>query len=348
MQKQYKKELTYASKSNEEVFSDFLKLISGEKTSENSFIFNSEKWFVDYHPFSHSDDIIVKEEDAERFDKFLLIKHGAEKTRIVGWCDKKILTSIPARDIYRNGTSCYVVMSDNLQDLSSFNIEDNSLELKKEFLINAQEADNYGHAEMISGVLAGLHYFAKKSEIYFKDLNAKDEAILGEKRIKIYTRDYLSDEDMLISENYYQSHKDVDLYILCKIKAGKYNYLGYVEKEEVDRTRVVQMTGNVDMDGTGEQIRRIFSDQYKNLSDFIKIFEEAKKEEKIIVKQNYVPLHVHSEWSVGDGFGKTSYIAKTLREKGFSACALTDHGTLAGVWEFQKACLLENIKPIIG
>jgi len=345
--KNYIKEISIIDKSTEKVVNDFLNKIKAQDIKEKSFILNNEKWFLDYHPFDHSDDIIVEKSIVEKYDKFLLIKQGQNKVRIVGWTDKKTLMSVAPRDIYRNNTECYVVMDVNLNDLSFFKIEDKNLILKKEFVINQQEAENLGHFEMISGILAGLHYFTKKAKLYFKDLNQKDECIIGDKKIKVFTRDYLSDKNMLIPEKFYQKNKDIDIYILCKIKAGKYAYLGYIKKEVVAETRIVQMTGGEQM-GTGEEIRRIFAEQYLNLSDFIKIFEKQNKEEEIIIKQNYVPLHVHSEWSIGDGFGKVDYIAETLRKKGFKACALTDHGTLAGVWEFQKACLFKDIKPIIG
>ena len=63
--------------------------------------------------------------------------------------------------------------------------------LKTEFIINRQQADNLGHKEMISGLLAGLHSFAQQASLHFKDINQKDECILGDKKIKIYTRDIL-------------------------------------------------------------------------------------------------------------------------------------------------------------
>ncbi len=348
MEEKYKTEIEESNHSSEEVVKNFIKEIGAESISEDSFIFNDEKWMVCYRPFEHSDDIIVDEKEASSYDNFLLVKKGSARARIPGWTDYKNLTSTPARDIYRNGTKCYVVMDTNLRDLSIFKIKNENLILQKEFLINQQEAENLGHSEMISGLLAGMHYFAKKAGVYFKDVNQRDEFMIGNKRFKIYTRDYKSDEDMLISDSYFKEHPEIDNYVLCKIKGGFYKYLGYINKEVVEDTRVVQMTGNVDMGNTGEKIRRIFAEQYKSMSDFIKIWNEKEEEQEKIVEQHYVPLHVHSEWSVGDGFGSVSYMAETLYKKGFKSCALTDHGTLAGVWEFQKACLLKNIKPIIG
>lgn len=344
----YEKELSYENRETDAVIKEFLSKIGAGIINKDEFNIGTERWMIDYHPFDHSDDIIVEESLAKKYDKFLLVKTGSNKLRIVGWTDQKTLISVPARDIYRTGKKHFVVMDTNLHNLVNFEIIKQDFVLRTEFIINQQEADNYGGVEYIDGILAGLHYFAKKSGIYFKDLNQKDECILGDKKVKLYTRDAFSDEDMLITDRYFTAHPEIDVYVLCKIKGGKYSYLGYVKKEVVAETRVVQMTGNTEMDVSGDNIRRIFAEQYLNLSDIIKIYEQIKKEEIKVEAQKYVPLHMHSEFSVGDGFGKLSYITDKLKAKGFKGAALTDHGTLAGVWEFQKHCLAKELKPIIG
>jgi len=218
--------------------------------------------------------------------------------------------------------------------------------IKDTFIINKQTSENLAHKEMISPILAGLHSYAKECDLYFKDINQKDECIIGDKKVRIYTGDMMSDEDMIIYEAYYSKHPEIDLYICCKVKTNELWYVGFVEKEVVENTRMVQMIGQ-DSDKESSVIRRIFAEQYKNLNEIFKI-EEEEKEEEIIEKQNHIPLHTHSEWSVGDGFGSCKYIAENLYKKGFTAAALTDHGTLAGVWEFQKACLEKGVKPICG
>ena len=218
--------------------------------------------------------------------------------------------------------------------------------LREEFILNKQQADNQGHTEMISGVLAGLHIYAKKAGTFFKDINQRDECIIGDKKVKVYTRDALSDGDMLVYESYFSKHPEIDIYICCKIKGGKYEYLGYATREVIAETRTVQMIGE-DSDSASADIRRIFEEQYKNLSDVLEIWE-VEEEEELIVEQKWVPLHMHSEYSIGDGFGTIPYVTEELRKKGFKGAALTDHGTLAGTWEFQKHMLLRNMKPIMG
>jgi len=343
----FKNEVEFKNMPSEEAVKKFISMIGGNFIDKDRFTYGGEKWFVDYHPFAHSDDIIIHEDDVANYDKFLLVKTGSDRVRIPGFTDRAKLISTPKRDIYRNGKYYYIVHDTNVNSLVSLQIPDTDKILKTNFLINQQKAENLGHTEMISGILAGLHSFAKQSGIFFKDINQKDECILGENKVKIYTRDAMSDEDMLIYDEYYQKHPEITLYVCCKIKAGNYNYIGYIDKAVVDQTRIVQMIGS-DSNSASNDIRRIFAEQYKNLSDFIKIYETEKKEEEIIIPQSYVPLHVHCEFSIGDAFGTTKYLAETAYKKGFKAITLTDHGTLAGTWEFKKNCLEKNIKPILG
>lgn len=301
--KKYMQELEYQSVPVEKAVEDFINKINAVQTSETSFTYGKEKWFIDFHPYDHSDDIIISVADAEKYDKFLLVKHGGNRIRIPGWCDKKLLKSTSPRDIYRNEKEYYMVKDTNISDLKCFHIPDQNIKLKQNFILNKQFADNLGHKEMINGVLAGLHHYAKESGIYFKDINQKDECQIGEQKVKVYTRDAQSDEDMLIRDSYFQNNPKIDLYICCKIKAGTYWYVGYVDKKLVSATRVVQMIGSESDKASGD-IRRIFAEQYLPLSDVFEIYEE-EKEEETIVPQDYVPLHLHTEFCIiGDSYIK--------------------------------------------
>lgn len=63
---------------------------------------------------------------------------------------------------------------------------------------------------------------------------------------------------------------------------------------------------------------------------------------------NWVPLHVHSQYSILDAIASISAIVDKSKEYGLPAVALTDHGNLFGAVEFYKACVAAKIKPIIG
>ena len=59
-------------------------------------------------------------------------------------------------------------------------------------------------------------------------------------------------------------------------------------------------------------------------------------------------LHVHTEYSLLDGACRINKIASAARQKGMTSLAITDHGVMYGVIDFYRACVKENIKPVIG
>lgn len=63
---------------------------------------------------------------------------------------------------------------------------------------------------------------------------------------------------------------------------------------------------------------------------------------------DFVHLHVHSEYSLLDGFAKIDDVIKHVKSLGHKALAITDHGNMHGVVDFYKAARREGIKPIIG
>jgi len=63
---------------------------------------------------------------------------------------------------------------------------------------------------------------------------------------------------------------------------------------------------------------------------------------------SFTHLHVHSHYSLLDGLNQIKPLVKAVKNKGFTAVALTDYGSMYGAIEFYQACLAEEIKPIIG
>ncbi len=63
---------------------------------------------------------------------------------------------------------------------------------------------------------------------------------------------------------------------------------------------------------------------------------------------DFVHLHVHSEYSMLDGLGRIKDLVKEAKRLGQTALALTDHGVMHGAIEFFRACKDNEIKPIIG
>lgn len=63
---------------------------------------------------------------------------------------------------------------------------------------------------------------------------------------------------------------------------------------------------------------------------------------------NFVHLHLHSEYSLLDGSTRISELAKRVKELNMDSVALTDHGNMYGMIAFYKECLKQDVKPIIG
>lgn len=64
--------------------------------------------------------------------------------------------------------------------------------------------------------------------------------------------------------------------------------------------------------------------------------------------QPYIPLHVHSHYSLLDGLSKPNQIANRCLSIGVKSCAITDHGTIAGAAQIHKTLKDNKIKPILG
>lgn len=63
---------------------------------------------------------------------------------------------------------------------------------------------------------------------------------------------------------------------------------------------------------------------------------------------DFVHLHVHTEYSLLDGACRIKGLASRVRELGQTAVAVTDHGAMYGCIEFYRECRKSGVKPIIG
>ncbi|MDB6168171.1 MAG: polymerase alpha subunit, partial [Verrucomicrobia bacterium] len=64
--------------------------------------------------------------------------------------------------------------------------------------------------------------------------------------------------------------------------------------------------------------------------------------------QNFVHLHVHTDYSLLDGACRIDRLMDRAAELGMGALALTDHGNLYGAIEFYNTAKAKGIKPLIG
>lgn len=65
--------------------------------------------------------------------------------------------------------------------------------------------------------------------------------------------------------------------------------------------------------------------------------------------QMYIPLHAHTaKGSIGDSILKINEYVKKAKEYGLTHLTITNHGSMADMYDFYEECKKENIQPIIG
>lgn len=99
-------------------------------------------------------------------------------------------------------------------------------------------------------------------------------------------------------------------------------------------------------DGSRKSVPPGIRKQLRSLS----LIEQPPKKPKppTISKETYVPLGIHSHYSMLDSTLRVEAIAKWAGERGFSAVALADTGNLHGAFEFCEACRRHGVRPILG
>ena len=63
---------------------------------------------------------------------------------------------------------------------------------------------------------------------------------------------------------------------------------------------------------------------------------------------SFVHLHVHTQYSLLDGYSKIPNLVERAKQMDMPAVAITDHGTMHGVIDFFRAAQQAEIKPLIG
>src|SRR2546430_16571258 len=63
---------------------------------------------------------------------------------------------------------------------------------------------------------------------------------------------------------------------------------------------------------------------------------------------DFVHLHLHTLYSLLDGAIRLKDLVKTVKDKGMTSVAVTDHGNMFGAVDFYKKAKDAGVKPIIG
>lgn len=95
-------------------------------------------------------------------------------------------------------------------------------------------------------------------------------------------------------------------------------------------------------------VKQLYLDLQEKRIDEIQVKQEEVIEPQPVPVENFVHLHCHSDYSLLDGVASVDKMVERVKELGQGAMALTDHGNMFGLYKFQKACLKNGIKPILG
>lgn len=66
------------------------------------------------------------------------------------------------------------------------------------------------------------------------------------------------------------------------------------------------------------------------------------------MNKDFIHLHVHTEYSLLDGFSRLDKLINRAKELNMQAIAITDHGCMFGAIDFYKKAKAAGIKPVIG
>lgn len=87
-----------------------------------------------------------------------------------------------------------------------------------------------------------------------------------------------------------------------------------------------------------------------SIEDYAETIRQALQEQEEEQKDetaNLPMLHVHTDYSVRDGILTIDNLIRVCKKKGIPAC-VTDHGTMAGLYELEHKCIKDGIDHILG
>src|SRR6478609_5593502 len=64
--------------------------------------------------------------------------------------------------------------------------------------------------------------------------------------------------------------------------------------------------------------------------------------------RKFAHLHLHTHYSLLDGFNRIPQLVEQTKKLGMNAVAITDHGNLYGAVEFYTACKTAGLNPVLG
>jgi len=212
------------------------------------------------------------------------------------------------------------------------------IEYAESIVIPKQRVRNEAVKYMINEQLAFFRIAAQMIGAEFKDIDSKEYFHWNGIKFFSYMKSSTQGRDLIV----FKAPTSKEVAILYETPTN-YELVGVVTGEEVRTAEVRAIPGAGD-------VKYISFMNFHPIEKFFKLKRVKSKsgDEKATKVQRYFPLHVHTEYSIGDGANKTEDLAKILSKMGFLGAAVSDHGHMNGTYYFQKDLGAKGLKTVLG
>jgi len=90
------------------------------------------------------------------------------------------------------------------------------------------------------------------------------------------------------------------------------------------------------------------SRRFLSVHDPRMVDDELRAKARAAIGDGFVNLHHHDEFSIRDGLGTVTELAKLLQARGSQFCCVTNHGAVGGWIKQYSTCKESGLKPIFG
>ncbi len=120
-----------------------------------------------------------------------------------------------------------------------------------------------------------------------------------------------------------------------------------IARQEMTWTYPKKRSDGTPLDMTAE-LQCFSPDVVLNVSDAQSITDDMISKAQSAIKDRYVNLHHHDEYSIRDGLGTVTQLSKILQKRETPFCAVTNHGSVGGWIKQYSTCKKSGLKPIFG
>jgi uracil-DNA glycosylase family 4 len=212
------------------------------------------------------------------------------------------------------------------------------VEYESSIKLPKQQVHNVAVKYMIDDKIAFFKVVGEMVGVEFKDIDSKEYFYWGNTKFYSYMKSATQGRDLIMPRV-----PDSEQIAIIYESPTEYELVGVVTSDEVRKadTRTIPGTGDV---------KYINFLAFGKITGFFKLKSSGKvaDEDKPTKVQRYFPLHMHTEYSIGDGANRTDELAKVLYKMGFKGAGVSDHGHLNGTYYFQKDLGAKGLKTLLG